>query len=105
MNYDKNLNYIGSSENQKKYTNLIFSKYSGINRTAYNHDRFYNLMLQEEYLFFAIILKLFFDLIFIIMGILRSLKRFELFGIPIAFIFGIILIITTPYYLKLNYKN
>lgn len=104
MEYYKSINYLGSNQKHKQYTNYLYKRYSGLNRTAFNHDKYYSSMLEEDHLFYALIWKFCFDFMFLIMGTLRSIARLQLGGVPLAVIFFIAILVYTPIYLKKHYK-
>ena len=104
MAYNRIINYLGSEPSHKEYTKHIYKRYSGLNRTAYNHDKYYTSMLQEERLFYSLIWKLCFDFMFLIMGTIRSLTRFQIGGIFITVVFFILIVFYTPIYMKKNYS-
>jgi len=105
-NFKVENNYIGVTPKHKKMTNWIYKRYCQVNYTAYIHDNLYNIMKFEKYLINQIISKIFFDIIFLIMGILRSLSKAQLGGLFIIVILYVILFVSTPYYFThLKNKN
>jgi len=105
--YDTNINYIGNSEWQYKFTSIIYNKCKGINYTAYIHDNLYNILWAEKYLIALIVSKVLFDIIFLVMGIIRSLRNLEVQGVFFAIILYLVLLLSTPYFFytaKLKYK-
>jgi hypothetical protein len=97
--YDKMHNYIGNAECQYNITKYIYRRCSGVNYTAYIHDNLYCILIRERYLLNKIILKFLFDIQFLLMGIIRSLRNFQIFGILVTFIFYLILLFHSPYYI------
>ena len=78
--YDSNINWIGATDKQKRFTKYLYKRYSAINYTAFCHDRLYTLMLQERGWVSRLFLKILFDIVFLGMGIIRSLGT--VFRIP-----------------------
>lgn len=103
--YMSQLNYIGCSEWQYKFTDLIYKKCSAINYTAYVHDNLYKFLWTEKYFISILLLKFCFDIVFLIMGITRSLRKFQVFGVPLTMILFSALIIGTPYYIWRVYNK
>jgi len=102
--YNKKVNYIGCSDFQYKLTNFIYLKYCAINYTAYVHDTLYKFLWSERYFIPMLIFKILFDLVFLIMGIFRSLRNLQPIGATITIILYLILTIATPYYIYRIYK-
>ena len=100
--YNKNFNYIGSSDLQKKITKHYYKKYSALNYSSYVHDELYTIMWFEKGIVNRVCLKIGFDFVFLMMIILRSIKSLQFRGLILGIIFFIILIVSTPYYF---YKN
>lgn len=105
MEYYRSINYLGSEDSHKEYTKHIYKKCSGLNRTAFNHDKYYTSMLEEDHLLYALLWKFCFDNMFLIMGMIRSLARFQLLGITLSLVFYIAILVYTPIYMKKNYKK
>ena len=101
-NFDPTVNYIGSSDWQKQFTKWIAIDYPEINFTAYKHDSHYLLMLAERTQVLRFIMKLCYDLVFLILGIFRCLFKGHLLGIPIVINLTIILICSSFWYLYIN---
>jgi len=98
--YNKSHNYIGNSSNQHKLTKYFYKKMSGINYSAFIHDHLYGeILLQEHNPINRLILKLLFDIVFLVMGFFRCLFNFQIYGCIYTILFYTILVISTPYYL------
>lgn len=97
-NYNKNWNYIGSSDRQKHFTRYLYRKQTAINYTSYIHDNLYHLMNREQGIINKITMKICFDLVFLVMGTLRSIKTLQIMGVAYSIILFVILIVSTPYY-------
>lgn len=105
INYDKEQNYIGCSPLQHRITGTFYKRCSAINYTAYIHDNLYKFLWYEKYFLSILVSKICFDIIFLFMGIVRSLRKFQVFGVPLTIILFIILIAATPYYLYRVYNK
>lgn len=98
MQYNKNKNYIGNSKRLKEYTKHFYKKCSALNYTSYCHDILYgNLLFREKNIFNRFILKMFFDLIFLKLGLIRALLKFQIHSIPVIIICYTILLLSTPF--------
>lgn len=98
-NYKKKNNYIGNADWQYKITNYFYKSCSGINYTAFIHDNLYSILWKEKYLFSLIISKICFDIIFLVVGIIRSLRNLETQGVLISILLYFALLFSTPYYI------
>lgn len=103
--YNKNNNYIGNSEKQKEYTKHIYKKCSALNYTSYIHDFLYTLLYRETNLFNRLIMKILFDLIFLIVGIFRSIFKIQFYSIIFTVVGYIILLSSTFYPPVWNKRN
>ena len=97
--YEREINYIGASPSHWNKTDWISKRYGFINYTSYIHDKLYSIMLREETIFNKLVLKMCFDLVFLVLGVCRGIKKFQLLGLMPLIILFIILIVSTPYYL------
>jgi uncharacterized membrane protein len=104
--YNKNNNYIGSSKKQKEYTKHLYKKCSALNYTSFVHDFLYGVLLYREInIVNRIIMKMLFDLIFLIVGIFRSIFTLQFNSIVFIVLGYIILLISTFYFPVWNKKN
>lgn len=103
--YNKNNNYIGCDTWHYEITNHFYKSCSGVNYTAYVHDNLYEILYKEKYFLAMLMLKLCFDFIFLILGLIRSVRNFQLYAVPLVLILTCILIVTTPYYLRKVYQK
>lgn len=98
--YNENKNYIGNSKIQYKLTNWIAYYFPTINFTAYEHDIHYYTMFLELNPIKRLVMKIMYDIIFVVMGTIRLLLTInpkDLLGIPIIILlYGILLITTIP---------
>jgi len=100
--FNKYNNYIGSTEYQKTWTKHIFKKQPDINFTAAKHDVHYSMIFAERNQVVRLIMKIMYDLVFLVLGITRCFKNLRWGGIGIIMIFYIVLLISSPYYLWIN---
>jgi len=105
LKFDKRNNYIGSSEKQKKYTYWIYKYYRDINFTAFKHDWHYILMMGERNQGVRFMMKVMYDLIFLVLGCIRCLKNYRIDGAIIVIILYLILLFSTPWYLWVKRKT
>ena len=108
--FDKTKNYIGNSKWQYKLTNWIAYYFPLINFTAYEHDIHYYTMFLEFNPIKRFIMKILYDLIFLVMGILRLLLTInprDLLGIPIVILlYGVLFITSIPLLIyKIRYRT
>ena len=97
--YNPEFNYIGNKDWQYKITNHLYKHYSAINYTAYWHDIFYGHIMHEgANIFNQIVLKILFDIVFIVMVVLRSIAKFQIKGAFIGLFLGVVLLLSTPWY-------
>ena len=97
-------NYIGNMPWMYKFTQKISELYPEINFTAFKHDNHYAWILAESNIILRLVLKIMYDLIFLILGILRNLVKFRPDAVPIMICLWIVLLISTPWYLYIT-KN
>lgn len=105
LKFNPSTNYIGSAPWQKRFTNWIAKKYPEINFAAFKHDHHYRLMFGESNIFIRIIMKLMYDLVFLILGVVRCLFKFAPIGASIVVGLFTALIASTIYYLWINRKK
>lgn len=100
-------NYIGCAPWQKRFTNRIAKKYPEINFACFKHDLHYILMFGESNIFIRIIMKIMYDVVFLVLGVIRCLIK--LIPAPIGalwvIVFFIALILSSIYYLWINRKK
>ena len=95
-------NYIGNKPWHYNLTKYISKKYPDINWTAKKHDWHYMLMLGERNNVVRLVMKIMYDLVFLVLGTTRCFKNFRWDGIGLVIILYIILLISSPYYLWIN---
>jgi uncharacterized membrane protein len=103
--YNKQFNYIGNSEKQKKYTKHLYRRCSALNYTSFIHDFLYILLYKELNLFNRLIMKILFDLIFLIVGIFRAIFKVQFYSIIFIVVGYIILLVSTFYPPVWNKRN
>ena len=97
--FNSKTNWIGNESWMYKYTNVIAKNYPEINFTAFKHDNHFEWIIAESNFVVRFILKIMYDLIFLILGIIRNLIKFRPGAIPIMIILYLLLLISTPWYL------
>lgn len=95
-------NYIGATPFQHKLTKWIAKLYSDINFIAFKHDINYYIMLADKNFVIRLILKVFYDLLFLILGIVRLIKNLRFEGIIIVIILYLCLLLSSLNYLWLK---
>ena len=96
--YNRQVNYIGNSERQKKFTKYLYRKCSALNYTSFVHDFLYGELLYRELnLFNKLIMKTLFDLVFLIVGIFRALFKIQFYSIIFISLAYIALFLCTFY--------
>lgn len=119
MEYDKSLNSIGNTEFQRSITKYIYKKCSALNYTSYIHDILFSILFNIMRLFKEIIdkelnfinrqclkvlfniisftIKILFDLVFLLLGILRSIFKGQPHSLFFVLLFYLVLLISTIY--------
>ena len=104
--YKSEINYIGNSPWQYKYTDKLYRRLSGINYTAYWHDILYGeLVWKEQGVIMKTLLKILLDLVFLVMGFFRCVRNVQIHGCVIVIILYLVLLINTPFYIWRLYKK
>lgn len=107
--YDREINYLGSSDKQKRFTRHIKRRFGRLNFISYLHDQFYNIILQVENVYLFLILKFLVDLMFLICGIFLNVFRFNLYlgvyGIIITILMYLAILVYTPRYTQKHFKK
>ena len=99
LKFHKEKNYIGCNKKQHKYTKWIVKYYHTINYTSFKHDLHYYLMKAERNYLVRLVMKLMYDLVFVVLGAIRCTKSGRLDGIIIVLILYLCLLVSTPWYL------
>lgn len=98
--YDSKEFYIGNADWQKNILFFLFAYISALNYTAYWHDILYKYILWlERFIIAQILLKILLDLVFLIMGIARSLRNLEIVGVLLCPLLYLVLLFDTPRYI------
>jgi len=95
-------NYIGNKTWQYKFTSYICKYYPDINFTAYKHDWHYTLMLGERNIITRLVMKIMYDLIFLVLGIVRLLINLRFDGLIWILILYLCLFFSSLWYLYEN---
>lgn len=111
--FNKDNNYIGCSEKQKKFTKYIAKAHPSINLIAAVHDAFYNILIKwfKEFPYLFFLAKLIVDIgLFWIIGSLYCLfNKFNIMKsvteVWLLTIFVFAILIYTPKYIHNVYKN
>lgn len=102
--FDPKINWIGNREWMYKFTDKISKNYPEINFTAFKHDGHYYWIYAESNMFIRYIMKLMYDLIFLILGSFRCLIKYRIDGIPIVILLYLLLFFSSPWLLYVT-KN
>ena len=103
IKFDPKKYYMGDSPWLMKYTKPIEDEYPDFRFISHLHDLHYLIMLSQRNIIIRIIMKICYDIIYGVMGIVRGIfSQYSPGQVIISIVVMVVLIITTPYYL---YKN
>jgi hypothetical protein len=100
--YDKDKNYIGRNKTEYFFTYWIHKLCPEISFVSYVHDLNYFLLYANSSHLVRFFVKIMYDLVFLIMGVIRNLRKLNLLGVVMTVVLYLVLLISTPYVLFQN---